>query len=222
MFDSTSSRPVATGDQDFIQPTFNDGLRIWWAFFWPTSLVSGVLVIAAVAWIVYLYQNSLLSGSVLRYCRMVTPYLVSYAVAFFVMYYILRKNFRKFRIGLLSNGGMEGAQPLAPTLRRTSFVWFSYSWRTLVYRLIAGFVASIPIGVIEGIFTRLPVLHFLVNLAIATALDGAVGLFVIYNNILEEDFGDFRVRLLPPALPSPDDKVVLPVRPIRPEPPVLS
>jgi hypothetical protein len=29
------------------------------------------------------------------------------------------------------------------------------------------------------------------------AIDGAVGLFVIYSGILDEDFGDFRVTLVP-------------------------
>jgi hypothetical protein len=224
MFDSASSHPVATSrdTQDYVQPTFNDGLRIWWAFFWPASLATGILVFLAMAWIKYLYQNSSMPGSALRYCRTAAPYLISYTVAFFVMYYVLHKNFRKFHIALLSNGGGEGAQPLEPTFRRTLSVWFSYSWRTFVYRLIAGFVASIPIGVIVAIFTRLPVVHFLVNLAMATALDGAVGLFVIYNNILEEDFADFRVRLLPRKAPSPADKIVLPVPPLPPQPPVLT
>jgi hypothetical protein len=224
MFESTAAPPVATasGAQDYIQPTFNDGLRIWWAFFWPASLVTGILVFSAMAWIRYLYENSSMSGSALRYSRTAAPYVISYTVAFLVMYYILRKNFHKFRIALLSNGGGEGARLLPPTLRRTSLVWFSYSWRTFVYRLIAGFAASIPIGVIGGLFTRLPVAQFLVNLAVATALDGAVGLFVSYNNILEEDFADFSVRLLPPKVRSPGDKLVLPVRPIPPQPPVLT
>jgi hypothetical protein len=123
---------------------------------------------------------------------------------------------------LLSNGGGEGAQSLEPTFRRTLPVWFAYSWRTFVYRLIAGFAASISLGVIGGIFTRLPAIQSLVNLAMATALDGAVGLFVIYNNIIEEDFADFRVRLLPRKAPAPAAKIVLPVQSLPPPPPVLS
>src|SRR5271154_582925 len=141
MFGSPSPVPIAASGntQEYIQPTFNDGLRIWWAFFWPTTLASGILNILAMAWIKYLYQNSYVPGSTLRYVRMAAPYLISYAVAFFVMYYVLHKNFRHFHIGLLSNGGGEGAQPLAPTFRRTLPIWFTYSWRTFVYRLIAGF-----------------------------------------------------------------------------------
>jgi hypothetical protein len=223
MFASLTPVPIASpNSQEYIQPTFNDGLRIWWAFFWPVSLASGLLVFLAMAWIKYLYQNSYIPGSMLRYVRMAAPYLISYAVAFLVMYYVLHRNFRHFHIGLLSSGGDAGAQPLAPNFRRTLPIWFTYSWRTFVYRLIAGFVASIPIGVILGVFTRLPVVHAFVNLAIATALDGAVGLFVIYNNILEEDFADFRVRLLPRKAPSPADNIVLPVQPLPPQPPVLT
>lgn len=224
MFESTSSRPAApsSSDQDFIQPTFNDGLRIWWAFFWPATLVSGFLAFLAMAWTTYLYQNSYVPGTALRYVRMAAPYLISYAVAFFVMYYVLRKNFRHFHIGLLSNGGGEGAQPLQATFRRTLPVWFTYSWRTFIYRLIATFVASIPIGVILGVFSRMRLVQALVNLAIVAAVDGAAGLFVIYNNILEEDFSDFRVRLLPRKPPAPAANIVLPVRPLPPQPPVLS
>jgi hypothetical protein len=37
----------------------------------------------------------------------------------------------------------------------------------------------------------------LAPLTVGIALGGAVGLFVIYSNILDEDFGDFRVCLLP-------------------------
>jgi hypothetical protein len=206
MFDSTSSHPVAASKdtQDYIQPTFNDGLRIWWAFFWPATLVSGILGFLAMAWIQYIYQNSYIPGSTLRYLRTAAPYIIS------------------FHVGLLSNGGGEGAQPLEPTFLRTLPVWFTYSWRTFVYRLIAGFAASIPLGVIGRIFTRLPAIQSLVNLAMAAALDGAVGLFVIYNNILEEDFADFRVRLLPRKPPAPAANIVLPVRPLPPQPPVLS
>jgi hypothetical protein len=32
---------------------------------------------------------------------------------------------------------------------------------------------------------------------VSVALGGAIGLFVIYSNILDENFGDFRVHLLP-------------------------
>jgi hypothetical protein len=34
-------------------------------------------------------------------------------------------------------------------------------------------------------------------------IEAAVGLFVIYSNILDEDFADFRVNLIPRTSPEP-------------------
>jgi hypothetical protein len=122
---------------------------------------------------------------------------LTYIVALFVMDYVFQKKFRHFRVGLLSNRGGEGAQPLEVTLGRTLRVWWTYSWRSLVYRLIIMFVTTIPMGVLVGLFTRMPIAHALVQFLATIAIDGAAGLFVIYSNILDEDFGDFRVCLLP-------------------------
>jgi hypothetical protein len=36
-----------------------------------------------------------------------------------------------------------------------------------------------------------------INLAVQVILDGVVGMFVIYSNILDEDISDFQVALLP-------------------------
>ena len=144
-----------------------------------------------------LYQDSDIPGSVLGPIMKFDPYVLSYAVALFVMDYVLQKNFRHFRLELLSNRGGEGAQSISVTLGRTLRVWWTYSWRTLVYRLIITFVTAIPMGVIIGLFTRLPIAHALVRGLVNVAIDGAAGLFVIYSNILDEDFGEFRVCLLP-------------------------
>ena len=222
LFDNSQARPAAPESHGaaYIQPNLNHGLRIWWAFFWPVLTGSAILISLGNAWIYYSYEHSYLSGTLLRYFRIGLPYISSYTVAFFVMYYILRKNFRHFRIGLLSNFGREDAVPLAPTFRRTALVWFNYSWRTFVIRLIVGFAAAIPLGVLASLFTRVPVVQQLAQLLIATAVDGAAGLFVIYNNILDEDMGDFRVALLPRKAPEPGERVVLPVRPHPPEPPL--
>ena len=43
---------------NYVQPTLGHGLRIWWAFFWPTNLISMFLVIVVNFWLRYLYQNS--------------------------------------------------------------------------------------------------------------------------------------------------------------------
>jgi len=65
-----------------------------------------------------------------------------------------------------------------------------------------------------------PVIQLVVNLLVGVGVDGAAGLFVIYNSILDEDIGDFRVALLPRRIPEVGKKIVLPVQPVPPQPPV--
>ncbi len=186
---------------NYVQPNLGHGLRIWWAFFWPTTLISTFLTLVVNYWLLHLYQNSYVSGSAVRPFLRYDNYFFAYAVAFFVMHYILRKNFRHFRIGLLSRRGGEGSESLEPTLHRTLRVWWTYSWRTLVYGLIAVFVTAIPRGVLVGAFGWNHRLEALVGFLVSLVLGGAVGLFVIYSSILDEDFGDFRVCLLPRQSP---------------------
>lgn len=214
MFDSPSPAPGATPETRYIQPNFGHGLRIWWAFFWPTTLISATLTIALNFILQRVYQDSAIPGSVLGPILKYGPYVLSYAVALFVMDYVLEKKFRHFRLGLVSNRGAEEAQPLPVTLGRSLRVWWTYSWRSLVYRLILTFVAAIPMGVVIGVFTRMPVAQALVRGLVSIAIDAAAGLFVIYSNILDEDFGDFRVCLFPrqketvaPPTPAPTPAV---------------
>jgi preprotein translocase subunit SecD len=47
-------------------------------------------------------------------------------------------------------------------------VWFNYSWRTFVIRLIVGFAAAIPLGVLASLFTRVPAVQQFAQLLIAT------------------------------------------------------
>jgi hypothetical protein len=202
MFDSPSLPPPASPESNYIQPNLGHGLRIWWAFFWPTSLIAGLMTFALNYSLARIYENSGIPGSLIGRVMKFDPYVMTYFVALFVMDYVLQKKFRHFRLGLLSNRGGEGAQPLDVTIGRTLRVWWTYSWRSLVYRLVLSFVAAIPMGVLIGLFTRMPVAHALVTFFMGIAIDGAAGLFVIYSNILDEDFGDFRVCLFPREKPS--------------------
>jgi hypothetical protein len=197
MFDSPSPAPAAPQETNYMQPNLGHGLRIWWAFFWPTTMIASILTIALNYSLRRIYQDSNIPGNVLGPIMKFDPYVLTYVVALFVMDYVLQKNFRHFRVGLLSNRGGEGAQPLNVTLGRTLRVWWTYSWRSLVYRLIITFVTTIPMGVLVGLFARIPVAHALVSFLTIIAIDGAAGLFVIYSNILDEDLDDFRVCLLP-------------------------
>jgi len=197
---------VAAPPNDYIQPNLGHGLRIWWAFWWPTTLVTIVLTVGFNMLLRRLYEDTIVPGSLIGPVMKYDAYVLTYIVAFFVMTYVLRKNFRHFRIGLLSNHGGEGAEPLPPTLRRTGRIWWTYSWRSLLYRIIALVAVSFPLGWTMGflvaIFRQVPAIPILVNLIVAAAIDGAVGLFVIYSSILDEDISDFRVALLPSSASS--------------------
>jgi hypothetical protein len=145
MFDSPHPADHLPAD-GYIQPNLGHGLRIWWAFFWPTSLAAAGLTVLVNLFVKNFYETirllAAVAGPILKY----DAYIFTYLVALFVMAHILRKNFRHFRIGLLSNHGGQGVEPLPPTLRRTVRVWWTYSWRTLVYRIVASFLVSFPLG----------------------------------------------------------------------------
>ncbi|MBI3662937.1 MAG: hypothetical protein HY234_07820 [Acidobacteria bacterium] len=197
MFETpSSSRGVPLPTSDYIQPNLGHGLRIWWAFYWPTSLIAAVLTFAVNVGLRRLYENSDLPGRVVRPILQFDGYFFTYVVALFIMFYILRKNFRHFRIGLLSHRGGEGAQLLKPTLRRALRVWWTYSWRTLVYFLIAWIVVLYPLGWFVGIFKPRPAIVAVSSTFVGLIVGGAVGLYAIYSNILDEDIADFRVCLL--------------------------
>ncbi len=98
--------PVSPYLTNYIRPSFNHALRIWWAFFWQTTVISAILAAAiefGMLGVVYEHRNvrGNLIGPIMRFM----PYVISYVVAFFIMEYILHKNFRHFRIGLVSCGG---------------------------------------------------------------------------------------------------------------------
>jgi hypothetical protein len=174
---------VVAPEGDYVQPTLSDGLRIWWALFWRTTLASSIS----------------LGGPTLAF-HLVLPsyssYSVNYAVTLAMMYFILRKRFRRFRIRLVSKS--DRTQELQPTFRRTFRIWWTFTWRTLVYRIVLSFVMGVPIGFLSGavavIYPPLgPAFSFLVGLAI----EAGVGLFTIYSSILDEEISDFCVTLTP-------------------------
>lgn len=205
MFESLRPGVASPPPSGYIQPTLNHGLRIWWAFFWPTTLFAILIAFTVNFAFRTLYENLKVSAAVAGPILKYDSYVISYIVAFFVMMNILRKNFRHFRVGLLTNHGGEGAVALPPTLPRVARVWWTYSWRSLIYRAIATVAVSFPLGWIIGflaaLFKGVPVIAILLGVVVSTLIDGAVGLFVIYSNILDEDLGDFRVALLPRAAP---------------------
>jgi hypothetical protein len=180
MGDRPVAQPVAS-ENGYIQPTLGHGLRIWWALFWRTTLASSISY----------------GGPVFALHLVLPPYWsfsVDYAVTLAMMYFILRKRFHGFQIRLLSK--FDRTQVLQPNFRRTVRIWWTFTWRTLVYRIVLSFAISVPLGFLSGavavIYPPLgPAFGFLVGLAI----EAGVGLFTIYSSILDEEIGDFCVTL---------------------------
>jgi hypothetical protein len=182
---------------DYMQPTFGHGLRIWWAIFWKVQLISGVLDVLLRAWVMYLYRETTLEAHLLRPALLAGPFVIQYSTTLMVMYFVLRKTFRSFRLQLTLGDMVDGSEPASYTWGRVARVWFAYSWRTLIYGLIAAFVVGFPTGALLGAFSRMPAVYQTLQLLVGTIVNGAVGLFVIYTNVIDEKFGDFRVSLLP-------------------------
>jgi hypothetical protein len=200
MFDAQRPSSSVAQPDNYIQPTLGHGLRIWWAFYWRTAL-SSIALAAAVNTILRRFSDHPAIVHISQY----DAYVFYYLAAFFVMAYILRKNFRLFRIGLLSNRGGVGAKPLPPTFGRTARVWWTFCWRAVIYRIIAAVAVSFPLGWTMGFLAALlpgRATSALITLAVQITLDAVVGMFVIYSNILDEDISDFRVALLPREEPT--------------------
>lgn len=196
MFDAASATSREPPGTNYIQPNLGHALRIWWAFYWPNTLISSTLGFGLGYLLRLAYENTNVPGRLIRLPARFGDLVLTYAVAIFVIQYILGKRFRDFRIGLLSRNGGTGAQLLQATFRRTLRVWWTFSWRTVVYYLIAWVVVILPLGWFLGVFRPSPTFAAIFLAAIGFVVGGAVALFAIYSNILDEDIGDFRVCLL--------------------------
>lgn len=217
MFEANSFQAkidASAGNGAYIQPTLSHGVRLWWAFFWATSLVAGILGFTLVAWMRFLYANTDLPGWLVIYPMRFGPYVVEYIVEIFAMYYLLHRRFRRFRIALFPVGVLPenaaGVLPLSATFLRSLRVWWTFTWRKVVYSVIAYVVVLLPLSWFAGIFNPRPLQAAVFFYLAGIAVSGAVSLFVIYSNILDEDFGKFTVRLVArtivtaaPAIPAP-------------------
>lgn len=190
----TSSVP---GLNDYIQPNLGHALRIWWAYYWPTTLITFVSAYLLGLAIRALYESFVASANLLLPISRYGGYVINYIAAFFVMRYVLGKTFRHFKLGLISNANGSPAQILKPTFTRTLRVWWIFTWRTVLYGILGLAFVLYPMQWFVGIFRPSPLFASLFFFLLGTAVGGALSLFVIYSNILEEDIGDFRVALLP-------------------------
>lgn len=177
--------------------------------------MAGILGFTLVAWMRFLYTNTDLPGWLVIYPMRFGPYVVEYIVEIFAMYYLLHRRFRRFRIALLPVGVLPenaaGVLPLPATFLRSLRVWWTFTWRKVVYSVIAYVVVLLPLSWFAGIFNPRPLQAAVFFYLAGIAVSGAVSLFVIYSNILDEDFGKFTVRLVArtivtaaPVIPAPN------------------
>jgi hypothetical protein len=189
-----SSPTAAAGS--YIQPNLGHGLRIWWAFFWRNTAISfaaGAALGFAVAFLAQL-NHVRLDPRVLVF----GAYVLEYIVAIFVIHFIVQKKFRRFRIILTPSGAMDSTQILPPVFARTFRIWWTFAWRSILYRVALGVAMWVPLSVVGGTFTAIsPVAGRLFAWIMGVATAGAVGLFTIYSNILDEDIAGIRVSLAP-------------------------
>ncbi len=94
---------------------------------------------------------------------------------------------------------------LEPTFKRTARIWWAWAWRSLLFGGAAGLFGSVVLS-LSGILERISQnAAQYVGLALGIALAVPVGIWV-FQMILEKDFGEFRIRLVPRAPSAPTDE----------------
>ena len=100
-----------------------------------------------------------------------------------------------------------GARFLEPTFKRAARIWWAWVWRSVVFGGAAGLFGSVTLnlsGVLEHISEKAG--QYL-GAAMGVALAVPVGIWV-FQMILEKDFGEFRIRLVPKVpVKATDDNV---------------
>jgi hypothetical protein len=206
--DSTSSTGASYSPQLYISPTLSHGLRIWWAYYWPAAIVSLGLSVICLIPITLLVRNGRISMTAYQQAALVLPIILFAAAGIVSFQYILHKRFKTFRIALFPNVMGPSLQILRPSFAHGLRLWWRFTWRWLVYVVIAGFFASFPMNMIAGFLTLGTKWAALVQFLFGILLAAALGLYVIYSSILDEDIGNFSVRLVPPE--------IVPAAPISP------
>src|ERR1700730_9751415 len=99
-----------------------------------------------------------------------------------------------------------GAGSLQPTFKRAARIWWSWVWRSVVFGTAAGMFGSVVLS-LSGILNRVSVkTGQYLGVALGIALAVPVGVWV-FQMILEKDFGEFRIRLMPKAPPSSPEEL---------------
>jgi len=197
---------------NYIQPTLGHGLRIWWAFYWRNAVIAIVLSFQLGTAVQGLVRSGMVSPRMTPFLMQAASYVLNFVPAIFVMYYIVRKRFRGFQIRLTSTG--DPAQILEPTPPRVFRIWWTFTWRSIVYTIALSIAMTVPMGFVVGTAAAIsPLFGRIFNLLQSLIVAGAVGLFVIYSNILDEEIADFSVSLAPAAA-----SISVPAAPIESQP----
>lgn len=199
-FDAPLLGDASRSQGNYIQPTLEHGLRIWWAYYWPVSLISFFIIVGVSVLLRKAWESDALSTEVVRWADRILPYAVVFVVSIVGIRRILGKKFLAFSIALLPRGAVVVGQPLPLSFERTLRVWWEFIWRTVVYSVVFRIAGSIALSLTMGIIASMGgLMGAAAPLVMQVLIDGAVGLFVIYSGILDEEFGDFRVSLVPRA-----------------------
>ena len=199
-FDAASLERSSPSRENYLQPNLGHGLRIWWAYYWPTSLISFFLIVVLTTLLRKAWENDVLSTHFVLWANRILPYVITSAVSMLGIWRILRKKFRSFSIALLPRAPASGTEPLSLSFQRTLRVWWEFIWRNVVYSVVLRIAGSIALSMTIGILAALGgPMREIVPFVSQVLIDGAVGLFVIYSGILDEEFADFRVTLVPRA-----------------------
>jgi hypothetical protein len=202
-------RSASPSQKDYIQPSFAYGLRIWWAYYWPTFLISSFIIGVLTILLGRAWEHLVLRHQVFLWVNRILPYAVTFFVSMLGIHRILRKKFQSFYIALMPCNASFSAEALPRTSARILRVWWEFIWRSIVYSIIFRFAGSIALGLILGMLASIGgVMGKLVPLLFQILIDAAVGSIVIYSGLLDEEFGDFRVTLVPRVtVPSPTPTV---------------
>ena len=118
-FDAPLPGDASLSQENYIQPTLGHGLRIWWAYYWPVSLISFFIIVGVSVLLRKAWESDVLSTEVVRWANRILPYAVIFVVSMIGIRRILGKKFRAFSIALLPRGAVVVGQPLSLSFERT-------------------------------------------------------------------------------------------------------
>jgi len=193
----------------YIQPTLGHALRVWWAFYWRSTLFGFVIVFVISLLLGIAGRAAGLSQPLILLAARVESLVVTFIVTLFAMQRVLRKNFQRFRIGLASRTSPSSEpQYFEPTLGRALRVWWAYFWRMIFLLVVAFVVVGLPLNAFLGLFGPSLIFVQFFSVVMWAVIVMLVSTYVLWYKILDEDIADFHVTLIPreaaPPVPAAD------------------